>query len=170
MTEPRRSTVFDYSNLRLHSDGTRVYQKSTNLRPRLAKVAVRTSRQNWIARDAGGLANIHEFKRAKKTSQDLQADEGEDINLASGTESTSPTPDDEPRIKRKDERPAKRRRFLENLDYLNKDRLGSTSTSVASNAGTESFPSEPSSVRPFLHIITFLFNNITFYFYFLRTF
>ena len=162
MTEPRRSTVFDYSNLRLHADGTRVYQKSTNLRPRTAKVTVRTSRQNWIARDAGGLSNIHKFKRAKKTTQDIQADE-EYISLTTGTE--SPNPEGERRIKRKDERPAKRRKFLENLDYLNKDRLGSTSTSLASDAGTESFSYEPSSVRPFffkhLHL-TFLSNNITF--------
>jgi hypothetical protein len=144
MTEPRRSTVFDYSNLRLHPDGTRVYQKSSNLKPRSAKAAVRTSRQNWIANDAGGRSNIPQFRRAqKKTLQDPQADE-EYINLRTGTE--SPEPDEERRIKRKDERPAKRRRFLEDLDYLDKDR--STSTRLASDTGTESFPYEPSSVRP----------------------
>ena len=150
MTEPRRSTVFDYSNLLLHPDGTRVYQKSTNLKPRIAKVAVRTSRQNWIARDAGGLSKIRKFRRAKKTSEDhLQADE-EYISLRTGTE--SPMPDEEPRIKRKDERPAKRRRFLEDLDYLDKDR--STSASLASDTGAEpSFPYEPSSVRPFFFSI-----------------
>ena len=158
MTEPRRSTVFDYSNLRLHPDGTRVYQKSTNLTPRIAKVAVRTSRQIWIARDAGGLPNVHRFKN-KRTVQDVQADE-EHINLR--TESESPTlPDEERRMTRKDERPAKRRRFLEDFDYLNKDR--STSTSLASDTGSESFPYEPSSVRPpHLHII-FLSNNTTFF-------
>jgi hypothetical protein len=144
MTEPRRSTVFDYSNLRLHPDGTRVYQKSTNLTPRIAKVAVRTSRNNWIARDAGGLSNIRKFTSTKKTSQDLQADE-EFIGLRTGTESSKP--EDEHKIKRSDGRTAKRRKFLEDYDYLDKDR--STSTNLTSDTGTESFPYEPSSVRPF---------------------
>ena len=67
MTETRRSTVFDFSNLLLHPDGTRVYQKSTNLAPRIAKVAVRTSRNNWIARDAGGLSNIRKYKGDRKS-------------------------------------------------------------------------------------------------------
>lgn len=153
MTEPRWSTVFDYSNLRLHPDGTRVYQKSTNLAPRIAKVAVHTSRKNWIARDAGGLSNIRKFKRPKKTLQDLQADE-EYISLRTGTE--SPTPENERKIKRFDGRPTLRRKFLEDFDYLNKDR--STTTSLASDTGTESFPYEPSSVRPsstFAHIFLF---------------
>ena len=150
MTEPRQSTVFDYSNLRLHPDGTRVYQKSTNLTPRIAKVAVRTSRNNWIARDAGGSSNIRKFKGAKKTLQDLQADE-EFINLETGTE--VPDPEDEgdgrSKIKRWDGRTAKRRKFLEDYDYLNKD-MSTPGT------GEEPFPYEPSSVRlsfQHLHII-----------------
>ena len=154
MTERRRSTVFDYSNLRLHSDGTRVYQKSTNLAPRIAKATVRTSRQNWIAKDAGGPSNIRKLKYTKRTLQDLQADE-EYIRTESST--TMPD-DDERRVKQKDDRPSKRRKFLEDLDYLNKDR--STSTDLPSDTGVESFPYEPSSVRvPFfqhLHIIFFI--------------
>ena len=155
MTEPRQSTVFDYSNLRLHPDGTRVYQKSTNLTPRIAKVAVRTPRYNWIARDAGGSSNVRKFKGAKKTLQDLQADE-EFISLETGTE--VPDSEDEGngrKIKRWDGRTAKRRKFLEDYDYLNKDMS-------TSDTGAEPFPYEPSSVRPsfqHLHII-FLSNNI----------
>ena len=156
MTERRRSTVFDYSNLRLHSDGTRVYQKSTNLAPRIAKATVRTSRQNWIAKDAGGLSSIRKFKRTKRTLQDIQADE-EYI----WTENRMPD-DDERRVKQKDDRPSKRRRFLEDLDYLNKDR--STSTSLASDTGVESFPYEPSSVR--VSFFQHLHINDIFLFYF----
>jgi len=72
--------------------------------------------------------------------QDLQADE-EFIGLRSGT--GSPNPEVERKTKRLDERPTKRRRFLEDYDYLNED--GSTSTNLASDTGTESFPYEPSS-------------------------
>lgn len=143
MTEPRWSTVFDYSNLRLHPDGTRVYQKSTNLAPRIAKVAVCTSRKNWIAKDAGGLLNVGRFKHNKKPRRDLQGDE-EYISLGNGIK--SPEPEDERKIKRKDERPAKRRKYLQDHDYIEKDR--STSANLASDTGTDSFPYEPSSVRP----------------------
>jgi hypothetical protein len=158
MTEPRRSTVFDYSNLLLHPDGTRVYQKSTNLAPRIAKVAVRTSRNTWIARDAGGLSNIRKYKSNKRTLQDLQADE-EFIDLrTTGTAESSPKPEEERKTKRFDGRTAKRRRFLEDYDYLDKNR--STSTNLALDTGTESFPYEPSSVRPsflqYLHILVLI--------------
>ena len=158
MTEPRRSTVFDFSNLLLHPDGTRVYQKSTNLAPRIAKVAVRTSRNNWIARDAGGLSNIRKYKGSKRTLQDLQAEE-EFIDLKTGTEE-SPMPEEEEEEERKtkrfDGRTAKRRKFLEDYDYLDKNR--STSSNLAADTGTESFPYEPSSVRPnFQRFCKFLF-------------
>jgi len=144
MTEPRLSTVFDFSNLRLHPDGTRVYQKSTNLAPRIAKVAVRTSRNNWIARDAGGVSNIRKYKGTKRTLQDLQEDGEEFIDLRTGTEEgTSPKPEEERKTKRFDGRTAKRRKFLENYDYLDKN--GSTSSNLAADTGTESFPYEPSS-------------------------
>ena len=162
MTEPRWSTVFDYSNLRLHPDGTRVYQKSTNLTPRIAKAAVCTSRKNWIARDAGGLPSIGKFKHNKKNLRSLQ--ESEDyISLRTGTD--SPKPEDERKTKRKDERTAKRRRFFEDYDYIEKDR--STSINPISDTGTEFFPYEPSSVRPSSHHLhmVFLSNNITFYFF-----
>lgn len=172
MTERRLSTVFDYSDLRLHPDGTRVYQNSKNLKPKIAKVTVRTSRNNWIARDAGGLANIPKLKR---TSQDLQGDE-ECISFKD--EIDSPKPEDEGegckeqgkkrKIKRVDGRKAKRQKFLENYDYLKKD--ASTSNSVSLDR-SECLPHEPSSVRPPFFFqpleIDFLSNNTMF---FVRTF
>ena len=148
MADARRSTVFDYSNLLLHPDGTRVHQKSTNSAPRIAKAAVRTFRQNWIARDAGGLSNIRKFRRAKNNTIQ-QADDEEYISLRTGPE--SPERDEERRVKRKDDRPAKRRRFLDDLDYLNRERC--TPKGLASDTGAESFPYEPSSVRPFFYNI-----------------
>lgn len=149
MSEPRLSTVFDYSELRLHPDGTRVYQKLTNVTPR---IAVRTLRNDWIARDAGGIANIRKFKTIKKPSQDLEDEEF--IGLRTGTE--SPKPEDEGKgqrnkhkVKRLDGRKAKRQKFLENYDYLNKD--PPAPINLAADAGTDAFPYEPSSVRPFSH-------------------
>jgi hypothetical protein len=84
----------------------------------------------------------------------LQDDE-EYISLENGTESPRPPEDEggegeggQRRIKRLDGRTAKRRKFLEDYEYLNKDII-STSTNLASaGTGTKSFPYEPSSVRP----------------------
>jgi hypothetical protein len=152
MTEPRRSTVFDYSNLLLHPDGTRVYQKSTNIRPRIAKVAVRTLRNNWIARDAGGLGNINKIQNIKETSHNLQ--EGEEFPDLSA-ETDSPMPEDEGKkrkTKRSDGRKAKRQKFSENYDYLNTR----VSTSNSSDAGTESLSYEPSSVCALFNAHKFL--------------
>lgn len=146
MTELRHSTVFDYSNLRLHPDGTRVNQKSTNLAPRIATTTVRTFSRNWIARDAGGPPTVREFTRTKRTLQDSQGDE-EYISLGTGTEIPNPEDGRKGRkFKELDARTAKRRKFLEDYDYLN-ERIPS-STNLASDTGTKSFPYEPSSVRP----------------------
>jgi hypothetical protein len=160
MTEPRLSTVFDYSNLRLHPDGTRVHQKPTNVRPRIAKVAVRTSRNNWIAKDAGGHAIILKFRTGKKTLQDPQGgeDEGDGESISSRTGTDSPGPEDEGqeskgqgkkrKVKRLDGRKAKRQKFLEDYNYLNRD--PSTSTNLAADTGMDFFPYEPSSVCSFV--------------------
>ncbi|KDR84252.1 hypothetical protein GALMADRAFT_704386 [Galerina marginata CBS 339.88] len=80
MTDPRLSTVFDYSSLRLHPDGTRVYQKSSNFRPGLVKVTTQDPRSNWIARDAGGLGSVPKVKkRVKDASEgDVRAEQDGD--------------------------------------------------------------------------------------------
>lgn len=77
MSSHRLSTVYDYSSLRIHPDGSRVNQSSHNLRPRIAKVAVQDSRGNWIARDAGGSATVKRYRNVRdETSEGEHFDFG----------------------------------------------------------------------------------------------
>ncbi|CAA7259403.1 unnamed protein product [Cyclocybe aegerita] len=89
MTEPRLSTVFDYSDLRLHPNGRRVWQQDANLRPKIAKVAVQTGRSNWIARDAGGVSDVKKFRRIPKPKNpfaEVNAQEEEQGEVFEGVE------------------------------------------------------------------------------------
>jgi hypothetical protein len=70
MSDHRLSTVYDYSSLRIHPDGSRVNQSSRNLRPRIAKVSVQDPRGNWIARDAGGSATVARYRTVRDEVSD----------------------------------------------------------------------------------------------------
>jgi hypothetical protein len=114
MTEKRLTTVYDYSDLRIHPDGTRVKQQARVLRPR---VAVQDARANWIARDAGGFAVVPRFR--KKGSVEggesvVDVEDGIDFSKEerSGKKSKS---------KRPDARTTKRQKFMKNDDYLVED-------------------------------------------------
>ncbi|KAF8165894.1 hypothetical protein B0H34DRAFT_794222 [Crassisporium funariophilum] len=156
MTEPRLSTVYDYSDLRLHPDGTRVYQKSTNLRPALQRVTVQNSRANWIAKDAGGPLNIRQFKPAKATLEDpqeedvgsteSQVDIEADHTSVDETEE-SPKQTRKHKLKRPDGRKAKRQKFANNYDYLSAEASTSNNAVPVPNVSTPVNPlnSNPSS-------------------------
>jgi hypothetical protein len=60
-----------------------VYQKPSNLRPGIIKVAVQNSRANWIARDAGGSGKIHKMRPRGKVKEQgaSQEPEGEDVEV-----------------------------------------------------------------------------------------
>ncbi|KAF4619582.1 hypothetical protein D9613_004770 [Agrocybe pediades] len=75
---PRLSTAFDYSNLRLHTDGTRVWQKSKNHRPRIIGNVVQDARSNWIAKDAGGSAKVPTQRKKKADGTEEEEDEDEE--------------------------------------------------------------------------------------------
>ena len=77
MSGSRLSTVYDYTSLRIHPDGSRVNQSSRNLRPRIARVAVRDARGNWIARDAGGSAAIRRYRTVRGGTP--EGEQGEDF-------------------------------------------------------------------------------------------
>lgn len=148
MTEPRKSTVYDYSDLRLHPDGTRVYQKSTNLRPKLAQGTIQDARLNWIATDAGGSANVPLFR--KKKGSGLQ----EDGAISSDGEHFSVEADDDDvdrkgkrKLKRTDYRTIKRRKFLENDDYLAGDAAPPVAESSDANVLVLPYPSPVSFVH-----------------------
>ena len=136
MTDPRLSTVFDYADLRLHPDGTRVYQKPSNFRPGIVKVAVQNSRANWIARDAGGSGKIHKMRLRGKTkeqgaSQEPEGDDAgaevaeaeeieEDVEVDEGSDGQGKSSKGTKKRKAKtvDKRKAKRQKFATDYDYL----------------------------------------------------
>ena len=132
MAEPRKSTVFDYSDLRLHPDGTRVHQRSTNLRPKLAQSTIRGVRSNWIATDAGGSLKVPLFRKRKTVSleeeQEEEEEEIEDGNISPSGSARGEDPSFEVddnvdengkrRSRRPDHRKAKRQKFLKSDDYL----------------------------------------------------
>ena len=135
--DPRLSTAFDYADLRLHPDGTRVYQKLSNLRPGIIKVAVQNSRANWFARDAGGSGKIHTkkprgIKQKQGASEELEEEDGEtlvegvekeveedvEVDEQSDEERKSVKATAKRKAKRVDKRQAKRQKFAVDYDYL----------------------------------------------------
>ncbi|KAF9035915.1 hypothetical protein BJ165DRAFT_1355169, partial [Panaeolus papilionaceus] len=129
MTEPRRSTVYDYSDLRLHPDGSRVYQKDSNRQLWLANKVVQTANKTWIATDAGGSMKVRKFRgRVKKKA--VESEEGEEFNLddvggLDDAEQDESSRDEEGesgqkrKLKKKvDGRTIKRRKFLQDYSFL----------------------------------------------------
>ncbi|KAI0832876.1 hypothetical protein BC628DRAFT_1309391 [Trametes gibbosa] len=128
MNTRRRSTVHDLAALRLHRDGTRVLNSDTNLSSRRAKYAAKDSRGNWIARDAGGLANIKQRRSASRPAERGEIlESGEDEGPAEDAPS-SPRMDKGKGRAREDSvseeetelipHARKRRRFDEDFNYL----------------------------------------------------
>ncbi|KAF9528042.1 hypothetical protein CPB83DRAFT_855228 [Crepidotus variabilis] len=126
MSEHRRSTVYDYTDLRLHPDGSRVAQKSSNRRPAVIRTVTQTSRANWIANDAGGSGIIPKFQK-KITSNNNQED-GEHFELgfseSKAFEQEESGSEQEVSLKKKrkskrfDARPLKRQKFKASEEYL----------------------------------------------------
>ena len=150
MTEPRRSTVYDYSDLRLHPDGTRVLQQSSNRRKQLAKVTVQTVQNQWIATDAGGSGKVPQFKRKRRDASAEQEDfedrlhSSDEPTPGSATNGTSTT------AKRKskgiDRRKAKRNKFRADDEYLAHEE-GPSFVQPSSVSSKTLFLPEPSPVR-----------------------
>lgn len=124
MAERRLSTVYDFTSLRLHRDGTRVRQNTLNLRPRTSRVAAQDSRGNWFAREAGGFGTVPTYRRVKFAEQS----EGTSATNVREERFTGPSTGDcrkaesdhgtAPNLKRRDGRPAKRVKFAHNFEYL----------------------------------------------------
>lgn len=128
MNGRRRSTVHDLAALRLHRDGTRVLNSDTNRSSRRAKYAVHDSRGNWVAQDAGGLANVKQRRAASRPDDEAGAPEPEeDVDVLDETQHSPSSSKGKSRA-REDEDPEgehginprarKRRRFDEDLSYL----------------------------------------------------
>jgi hypothetical protein len=134
MNVPRQSTVYDLASLRLHTDGSRVYQSpSTNLKPRNAKLALRDRRGNWIARDAGGTVKVPRWKNVPISTTEDGSVEQEELSQSNFVEpeleerekqgdEEDEEGDEQNTLKRKpkriDRRTAKRRKFAHDHSYL----------------------------------------------------
>ncbi|EGO02131.1 hypothetical protein SERLA73DRAFT_71269 [Serpula lacrymans var. lacrymans S7.3] len=113
MSVRRKSTVHDLASLRLHPDGSRVQQSSSNTRIRTAKYTTQDNRGNWIARDAGGLGKEIVIEGPMKgsetsTSKEKMTNDGE-IDQAEA---------DDTAMSWRDHRARKRRIFNKDMDYL----------------------------------------------------
>jgi len=179
MTHPRLSTVFDYADLRLHPDGTRVYQKPSNFRPGIIKVAVQNSRTNWIARDAGGSGKIHKMRPRGKVKEtgasqepegqnagvlaaEVEEEIEEDVEVDEESDEQGKSSKETKKRKAKpvDKRKAKRQKFAADYDYLLPKISGpnEVETCIADDSinDVKSLP-EPSPVRYFYVSRTSLF-------------
>ncbi|KAF8638092.1 hypothetical protein AX17_002453 [Amanita inopinata Kibby_2008] len=119
MTDNRRSTIYDFSSLRLHRDGTRVQQSDQlNLsQPRLKQNSVRDARGNWIANDAGGLWGVSRYRNRNVRIWPSARGSGEDDD--NGYEDGYGVELGKRRKKEHDDRTSKRRNFVNDLDFLN---------------------------------------------------
>ncbi|PPR06617.1 hypothetical protein CVT24_001724 [Panaeolus cyanescens] len=175
MTEPRRSTVYDFSDLRLHPDGSRVYQKDSNRQLWLANKVVQTANNTWIATDAGGSMKVSSFRSRVKNNTKQGDDEAEEFNLddvsggeedqdegqEKGTSADEETQSGQKRgLKKKvDGRTVKRRKFLEDFSYLGSPDVNTPSSQAAAPMELhppiphhEPFPFEPSAdLLKFIH-------------------
>ncbi|KIK53000.1 hypothetical protein GYMLUDRAFT_49578 [Collybiopsis luxurians FD-317 M1] len=131
MPPSRLGTVFDFSDLRLHSDGTLVLQTPKNTSLRASKRNLRNVRGNWIARDAGAVPSVPRYRKIVSSPEpEPEDDEGGDadgddatgrdqdkIEEGSGPSGTgSAQSGKEPELRTS--RARKRRKFLTNDDYL----------------------------------------------------
>lgn len=120
MSGSRLSTVYDFSSLRLHPDGSRVHQTPKNLRPRNARVSVQDSRGNWFARDAAGLGIIGRYRKTRDDTEDEQigiggvnSDQSDYLKRNGKGKAKEKTTG-----RRYDGRSAKRQRFFHDFDFL----------------------------------------------------
>ena len=119
----RLSTVYDYTSLRIHPDGSRVNQSSHNLRPRIARGAVRDSRGNWIARDAGGLATVKKYTSVRDEASDEESFDFGDVEVqksnngpgSQGNKRKGKAPHQRERNGRS---AAKRQKFMNDFEFL----------------------------------------------------
>src|SRR6266545_3022813 len=152
MTELRRNTVYDHSDLRLHPDGTRVHQMHKNLRQKAAQIAVQAARSNWIARDAAGFAIVPKHRSTKQASH--VEDQNEDAVIHVGgdqnedgkeiDEADSETSVNSRKRRHPDQRKANfRRKFLKDEDYLEEASTSILTNKAASESGDPFLPNPP---------------------------
>lgn len=147
MASQRKTTVYDVTSLRVRPDGRRVDQNATK-HPRTnrywAPAAVKDSRGNWIAADAGGPSEVSRYVPRKRRRTEKEDDEEEDGNLDKGEDEEIVSEEDEledqpapPSRKGKermpDKRPSKRKRFKEDQSFIHRSEDGNKPRASSSN-------------------------------------
>jgi hypothetical protein len=133
-TTRRRSTVHDFSTLRLHPDGSRVAINSpTRTGPRDSRTrnTGRDTRGNRVARDAAGLGVIPKRTVIREDDDDDNNDDGDEDDLRN--------------IKPRMPLRRKRRRIEDDIEFLGDSGSGARRTAIANGEATN-WP-VPSSVR-----------------------
>ncbi|KAJ8082211.1 hypothetical protein PM082_008058 [Marasmius tenuissimus] len=148
MTEPRKSTVYDLTSLRLHPDGTRVLRTESNQRLRASKYSVQDSRGNWIATDAGGSGHVTRYRTLREGGRE-RADEDFEDELKSRTT-------DEEGLLLKDYRAKKRRKFQHDFDFISSSPIPQLGSSFPKPNGTEDtgLPLPSSDLLKCIHYMT----------------
>ncbi|KAF8314661.1 hypothetical protein F5887DRAFT_1042625 [Amanita rubescens] len=154
MANQRLSTIYDYATLRLHRDGTRVQQSDENYHvPKRKQFAIRDANGNWIAKDAGGLGMPNKTRYVRREEDDEQ----EYVSLGGGEEEQKVEKTDEwvllerERTQKKDHRTEKRRRFDENLDFLD---ISHNASSTSTPTREPSLPAPSSELLKSIHYFT----------------
>ncbi|KAG6841286.1 hypothetical protein C0991_012456 [Blastosporella zonata] len=119
----RLPTVYDFSSLRLHPDGSLVHQiTAKNLKPRYAAGTVQDSRGNWFARDAAGSGTVGKYRKVRKEEEQGEEEEPLDPNADDAEYEPSGSKDKgnakETTGRRQNPRPAKRQKFIQDFDFL----------------------------------------------------
>ncbi|KAF8625490.1 hypothetical protein AX15_005349 [Amanita polypyramis BW_CC] len=132
MAYPRYSTVYDFTNLRIHRDGTRVAQSDENYRISKSQRAVKDANGYWIARDAGGLGTV----KTRSGYVRPGAGEGGEHDLlgseerkCDGTDGMSVENEHKLR-KRPNIRTERQRRFGDDMDFLDFSHSAASSSTM----------------------------------------
>lgn len=118
----RRSTVYDFSDLRLHRDGTRIQQTDRNYEASSKrKFSVRDAHGKWRAKDAAGLGTVQKMRCANLGSDTVREhgfeEQGETRQLH--TKRGRIRLEEKKRgVQPIEHRTVKRWRFEESLDFL----------------------------------------------------
>ncbi|KAL6307048.1 hypothetical protein BKA93DRAFT_747802 [Sparassis latifolia] len=130
----RLSTIHDLAALRLHPDCTRVVNETVpNLSLRQARYTAYDVRGNWFARDAGGRIGVRKTRtrgKGKGKAREGEEDEDGEVFDLTGVNGEGDSLVDEGKTDEEDPRARKRRRFAEDLSFLDSPRSSSVAGSL----------------------------------------
>jgi len=160
MSDRRRNTIFDLTDLRLHPDGTRIFQSSQASSHSLTAAEYR---RNQIAQDASSWGKVHKFRKRKVPQEEIEGEfTNQELDLdtpsTTGAGAGKATHQGQSKSKGPDKKTVKRRRVVDDYDFLGNEH----SERTQKNTDTVS-ASLPSPVRH-LSFISNRLQNVVFFF------